>query len=284
MDLKTRYNLWKLKRAANPSVAFKATLRKNLNIAWNAKYGGKMPWYQTGMARVATSFAMVTLLLSGGGGVYAYTSPEVTEGSALYSVKQVIETVEEITKITPEAKAKFYIKKISRREAEREVLEKKIQPPEIKPEEVKENKDEIKEEKKEVRQTVKEEIKEVKLEVKVKTKIEVEERPDSDLGRNTRIRDFSVEESRDKIKRTEKSIENIEEQLEKTRQIIEKTESKNIKLREELKNRAEKRLEKAKKQLEIKVEKQENAQEKLRVIRLRNGVKTEVRNASSLNR
>ncbi len=126
MNLKTRFNLWKLKIRMGPSRAFKASLRKDLVVSWDAKYGTKAPWYQLGMRRVAAGFAVVTLVLTGAGGVYAYNSPKVTEGTALYPIKQVIEIVEEVAKITPEAKAKFYIKKIERREAEREILKKKI--------------------------------------------------------------------------------------------------------------------------------------------------------------
>ena len=228
MNLKTKYNLWKLKRDMSPSRAFKASLYKNLAVSWDAKYGNKVPWYQLSMRHAAAGFSAVTLLLTGAGGVYAYNSPEVTEGTALYPIKQAIETVEEVAKITPEAKAKFYIKKIERREAERKVLEKKNPLPEIKKE---------MEDLEDAEKNIKEKIrKDTKLEDKEKIKIEVTER---------------------KIKRTKKSIEKTEERLEKTRQIIEKSQSKDIKLREELKRRAEQRLEKAKKQQE----RRENLQE-----------------------
>src|SRR3989344_3902850 len=238
MNLKTRINLWKLKRKMGPTRAFKASLCKDLAVSWDAKYGKKLPWYQIGMRHAAAGFAIITLVLTGAGGVYAYNSSEVTEGALLYPIKQVLETVEEVAKITPEAKAKFYIKKIERREAERQVLERKNLLPKIK---------------KEIRETeeVGSEIEintfssDLKVEVKEKIKTEVIER---------------------KIKRTKKSIEKTEEQLEKTRQIIEKSQSKDIKLREELKRRAEQRLEEAKKQLEIKVEQQKERRENLKEI------------------
>ena len=205
-------------------MAFKAGLRKDLNIAWDAKYAGKAPWYQLGIMRVTAGFAAVILLLTGGGGVYAYNNPEVTEGTALYPIKQAIETVEEVAKITPEAKAKFYIKKIERREAEQKVLEKKIQLPEISP---RSGESRLGGEKTPLPEEIKDFKNEIKLEIKEKIKIEVAER---------------------KIKRTQKSIERTEERLEKTRQVIEKAQSKDIKLRKELKNRAEQKFEKAKKQ------------------------------------
>ncbi len=246
MNLKTRFNLWKLKRSIGPSQAFKASLRKDLSVSWDAKYGNKLPWYQLGMRHAAAGFTAITLILTGAGGVYAYNSSEVTEGTALYPVKQVIETVEEIAKITPEAKAKFYLKKIERREAERKILEKKNPLPEV-DEEVEDVED------------VKEEIeeKEIKVEVKEKQKVKVIER---------------------KINRTKKSIEKTEEKLEKTRQIIEKSQSKDIKLREELNRRAEQRLEEAKKQMEIRSEKQEERKENLQeLIQNRNIINIEER-------
>lgn len=241
INLKNRYNLWKLKQAASPSANFKASLRKDLNMAWDARYG-KTSWYQVGMTHLVSGFTVIALLLTGGGGVYAYSNPEVTEGTTLYPLKQAIETVEEVTKITPEARAKFYIKKIERREAERKVLKKKELLPEVERE-------------------VEKVEPEIKQDIKVEAREEVEVR--------------AVEK---KLQRTEKSIERAEEQLEKTRQIMEKTESKNVKLREELKKRSEERAEKIKKQLEIRNEKQKERQEKLREAReARNNLTPEIR-------
>ncbi len=60
-------------------------------------------------------------------GAYAYNSPEVTEGMALYPLKQALEQVEEAAAVTPEGKAKFYLKKIQRREAEKVVMERRHQ-------------------------------------------------------------------------------------------------------------------------------------------------------------
>ncbi|TSC84732.1 MAG: trichohyalin [Parcubacteria group bacterium Gr01-1014_13] len=223
MNLRTRINLWKLKKSMSPSRDFKANLRKNLAISWDAKHG-KAPWYQLGMRHAAASFSVITLLLSGGGAVYAYNSPEVTEGTTFYPIKQVIETVEEVVQITPEAKAKFYLKKIERREAERKVLEK--------------NNPLIVELKLEVEgEDADENVEEDKKEVKEKNK---DEEKDEVVLR--------------KIKRTQQSIEKAEEELEKTRQLIEKDGFQDIKLREELRKRMERRLEKRKKQLEIKIE------------------------------
>ncbi len=235
MNLRNRMNLWKLKREMGPSRAFKASLRKDLSVSWDAKYDNKAPWYQLGMRHAAAGFTAIALILTSAGGAYAYTSSEVTEGNILYPIKEVIENVEEVTKVTPEAKAKFYLKKIERREAERQVLARKNPLPKIK-----------------------EEIKEV-LDVESGIKIDT-----SSLEVQGRIK---IEVTDRKIERTEKAIENIEEQLEKTRQIIEKTQSKDVKLREELKTRAEQRIEKRKKQLEIKIDNQKGRQENLQKVR-----------------
>ncbi|OGH91366.1 MAG: hypothetical protein A2534_03755 [Candidatus Magasanikbacteria bacterium RIFOXYD2_FULL_39_9] len=223
MNLKTRFNLWKLKKSSGPSMAFKFGLSRKLDAAWDAKHG-RLPWYQLVALHKVGAFAVVVLLLATSGGAYAYNSTEVTEGTALYSVKEAIEKVEEVTKVTPEAKAKFYLKKIERREAEQEILKKKM--PVV-----------------ELRKEIKSIEKDAKVGTQEKLKAEVEER---------------------KIRRTEKSIERVEEQLEKARQIMEKTESKNIKLREEIKFKVEERLEKRKKQLEIKVEEQKEKREDLK--------------------
>jgi len=70
--------------------------------------------------------------VSTGTGAYAYSSSSVTEGTPLYPVKQQLENLEEKIQLTPEAKARFYLKKIERREAEvaqmnkKRVLEEKI--------------------------------------------------------------------------------------------------------------------------------------------------------------
>ena len=227
MKLKARFNLWKLKKSSSPSMAFKFGLRKELDAAWDAKYGSTH-WYQLVALHKVGAFAVVIFLLTASGGAFAYNSPKVTVGTALFTVKEAIEKVEEITRVTPESKAKFYLKKIERREAEEEVIKKKMPVVEIR----KENKN-----------IEKDVDVDVKVETKKKLKVEVGER---------------------KIRRTEKSIERAEEQLEKARQVMEKTESKNIKLREEIKFKVEERIEKRKKQLEIKIEEQKEKQEDLK--------------------
>lgn len=126
MNLKQRYNLWKVKRSVSASGVFKRELQKKLIIAWNDKYTVKNYWFQTRIFKF-TAAGMIAMLLAGsfGTGAYAYYSPEVTEGSMLYPVKNTIEKIEEKTKRNPEAQAKFYLKQLQRREAEKKRLEEK---------------------------------------------------------------------------------------------------------------------------------------------------------------
>lgn len=224
MKLKARYNAWKFRKSVGPSAEFKVNLKKNLDTVWQSQYG-KLPWYANTGVRPAITAAVVVLLLAGGGGTYAYTSVEVTEGSILYPVKQVIEDVEEITKVSPEAKAEFYLKKIQRREAEREVLKQKSLVKKIE----KNNKADV-----QLTSTV-----QVGLTTTESTQVEMEE---------------------ERIQKTERSIEKVERQLEKSAEILEKIGSKNIKLQIQIKNRVERAREERRRELEDKrsVQEQEN--------------------------
>lgn len=121
MSLRNRYNFWKMKQDLAPSKVFKAGLWRDLSRAWNAQYG-RPSWLQIGLLHKGAALAVVALLLIGSTGAYAYVSPEVTEGTMLYPLKQAVESVEEAAKITPEARAKFYLKQIKRREREKEKM------------------------------------------------------------------------------------------------------------------------------------------------------------------
>lgn len=59
--------------------------------------------------------AALVLVFGMGTGVYAYESPNVVDGHPLYFVKAGIEQVEERAMITPEMKARFHAKMMSRR-------------------------------------------------------------------------------------------------------------------------------------------------------------------------
>ena len=112
-----------MKRSLTPDSQFKIGLFKKLSAAGDNNYNVKYAWYQTVWFKHAAGFALVVLVVGSlGTGAYAYSSPVVTEGSILYPIKEKLEKIEEIAQITPEAKAKFYLKKIERREVERKIL------------------------------------------------------------------------------------------------------------------------------------------------------------------
>lgn len=203
MYLKTKYNLWKLKRDLSPSVIFKVKLKKDLNQVWAKKYG-QVAWYHSGLMYRTGAFATALLVLMGGGSVFAYSNPGVVEGSLLYPVKIAIEKVEEVTRFTPEAKAKFYLKKIIRREAERERL--------------KEPKNKIEE--KTGAQVIENKIK--------KTEKSIEEAEDQLEKFNENIQKFEL--NNPQLKEDIKI--RIENRLEKRRQKLEKV-SEQIKIRDE---------------------------------------------------
>lgn len=229
MYLRTKYNLLRIKRGLSPSAVFKAHLQKDLNKAWNAKYG-KVSWFQTGVLYKVGAIAVAVLVLVGSGGVYAYSSPDVTEGNILYPAKKAIERIEEITKITPEAKAKFYLKKIERREAEKEKLEA------------------------EVGQRVKKLERflpisaDVDTDGQAKITITAEDRNDVasvQIGKDARNIDIER-----RIKKTERSLEQAEDQLDRFSKNIEKFDKQQPKFRPEIRSEIEGRLQIRKQRLE----------------------------------
>ncbi len=116
-----------MKRNLSPDNDFKAGLLQKLNLTLDTAYSVKYSWYQTVWFKHTAGFASVILVASSlGTGTFAYTSPEVTEGTPLYPVKQQLENIEEQVQISPQAKAEFYLKKIERREEEKIFLETKI--------------------------------------------------------------------------------------------------------------------------------------------------------------
>lgn len=118
--------MWKMQRSLSPDNQFKAGLFKKLSVVWDSTYNVQYAWYQTVWFKHATGLATMVLMAGSlGTGAYAYTSPQVTEGSILYPIKEKLENIEEIAQITPEAKARFYLKKIERREEEKVILKRK---------------------------------------------------------------------------------------------------------------------------------------------------------------
>lgn len=119
-----KYRFWKIKKAFSPKANFKEALWKKLDSAWNAQHLPADPWYQTHWFRFSSALAGVVLVVSSvTTGAYAYVNPEVTSGTPLYVVKQALEKIEESFQITPQAQAKFYLKKVQRRDAEKIILQ-----------------------------------------------------------------------------------------------------------------------------------------------------------------
>ncbi len=124
--IKLRYKLWKTKRGLAPEALFKESLRKELDRAWDLKYGS-VPWFQSAWFRyVLVPTTAVFLVIFAGTGAYAYTSPEVTEGNLLYPIKTAVEKVEEKLSVTPKMKTQFYIRQLDRRYQEAAAVGKKI--------------------------------------------------------------------------------------------------------------------------------------------------------------
>jgi hypothetical protein len=119
MSFNIRYNLWQEKSRISPDSKFRADLWSKLDAKMHAEYGTKHNWFETRAFKfAAVTAALVLVAASTGTGAYAYSSSSVTEGTPLYPVKQQLENLEEKIQLTPEAKARFYLKKIERREAE----------------------------------------------------------------------------------------------------------------------------------------------------------------------
>lgn len=252
MSLKTRYNLFKIKRSLSPSAVFKASLQKDLDQAWDAKYG-KVSWFHSGLMYRAGAMAVAVLVLAGSGGAYAYNSPDVTEGNILYPVKKVIENVEEITKITPEAKAKFLLKKIERREAERAIIKKNEVEDQI-----------VESEQEDITPTEAINLESKKAFIKKDRKIDA------------------------RIENIDKSIQEAEDKLEQFNDDLDKVELKDNKLQEEFRVKIEQRLEKRKERLQKASEMLKNRSEKLQELEDKNiekrGSRSDLRNASRLEK
>jgi hypothetical protein len=126
MNVKIRYNLWKLKKTSAPTGLFKRRLLVQLSSKEHITSFEKTSWFHQAWFRYAAiSLVVVIMFGMGGTSVYAYSSPEVTDDHVLYPLKQSIEKVEEHLQTTPEKKTQFYLKQLARREQERKVLQAK---------------------------------------------------------------------------------------------------------------------------------------------------------------
>lgn len=94
-----------------------------LSLAYDQEYGcpRRRPFF---VRATAVGLASLVLFFTVGTGVYAYESPEVTEGHPLYFVKSSLEFVQRGVARSPEARAQFHAQMMERRltEAEHHLL------------------------------------------------------------------------------------------------------------------------------------------------------------------
>ena len=114
-----RKQLKNLRKESAPNKSFKKDLWRELDSAWAEEYpSARISWTRI----AAIPVAVLVLFAFTSTGVYAYSSPEVTEDSALYPVKQGMESVESNFYRSPEAQARFHARLVRRRIAEAEVM------------------------------------------------------------------------------------------------------------------------------------------------------------------
>ena len=123
MKMKIYYNLWWLKRRARPKRLFRKQLLARLRQEWQINYQVHYSWFWFVRYRLTIGTLIVAIIFSGiGTSVYAYSSPDVTPNSLLYPVKQNLENIGVLTKTTPAAKAKYYLKLLKRRDQEKNIM------------------------------------------------------------------------------------------------------------------------------------------------------------------
>lgn len=90
-----------------------------LSLAYDQEYGcpQRRPFF---VRATAVGLASLVLFFTVGTGVYAYESPEVSEGHPLYFVKLGFESLRERTALSPESRAEFHAEMMERRLAEGE--------------------------------------------------------------------------------------------------------------------------------------------------------------------
>lgn len=107
------------KRESAPKRDFKHALWSELDVAFDKEYPRmRFSWQRA----FAIPLAALLLFVTMGTGVYAYSSPEVTEDSTFYPLKRGMEAIEEKFNKSPEAVTRFHAKMLQRRIAEGEVM------------------------------------------------------------------------------------------------------------------------------------------------------------------
>ncbi|MFC1788046.1 DUF5667 domain-containing protein [Patescibacteria group bacterium] len=105
---KIKHQLKQIQNEANPSLDYKQVLLNNLQE--NMQIDSKKQVF-----KYSFGIALVALFVMTGTGVYAYESPEVTDGHVLNGLKRNIERIEGRFASNPEKKAKFHAKMMDRR-------------------------------------------------------------------------------------------------------------------------------------------------------------------------
>jgi len=104
-------------RKANPTRAFKDELFLRIVPKPVVSYR------QHAFRFAAVGMASLLVVFGTGTSVYAYDSPDVSDGHPLYPIKQGLERIEERFAATPETRAEFHAKMMERRIAEAERLD-----------------------------------------------------------------------------------------------------------------------------------------------------------------
>ena len=129
MNLIFNYKVWKDRRRLSANRQFRRALWRSLEARWDSLQLPAYAWYQTHLFRsLAAGVSSLLITVSFATGAFAYVSPTVTDGTALYPVKRTLEKVVEKTKRTPESRSMFYIKQVKRREQELHVLQEQQKP------------------------------------------------------------------------------------------------------------------------------------------------------------
>lgn len=123
LTLKRQLKKWK--RDTAPRREFRSQLMSQLGDEFSKTYPASAKALSFSFKFATASVIALVLLVGTGTGVYAYDSPQVADGHALFPMKQGIERVEGWFARHPEGKAKFHLKMMGRRLDEAEMHEQK---------------------------------------------------------------------------------------------------------------------------------------------------------------
>lgn len=122
MNWLLEHKLKDLGRQGNPDPAFVRALEKRLR----QELGHPAWWIH--WSKVTAAATTIVLLTGSATGAYAYTSDNVLPDSALYPIRQGLETIETAVALTPTARTAVQIKHLQRRLHEQELMAAKQRP------------------------------------------------------------------------------------------------------------------------------------------------------------